>query len=240
MTHFDAAAAAVQAALDAGRAVRGRAGDAPAQRVHVRPQRRDRGAEPGRGRRHRRTRAGRLRLGLLRRTRPVRRRRPRGRHPRREDRRRERARVPGPADRPGAGPGGDAGLGRRPATSTRCRVPLSDKGDLLVARHHDDARARRRPRPRRTTAIWDTAKWFVSSEGHRIDQRIRECGGGIVQRPRSATARSQRRSYGTAPVRHPRLGAGHRARPARQRRPDGRGVARAADRARSARPARPR
>src|SRR5436305_215867 len=42
--------------------------------------------------------------------------------------------------------------------------------------------------------IWDTRKWFVSSEGHRIDQHIRECGGGI-----SATAigedETQRRSY---------------------------------------------
>src|SRR5690606_22294648 len=42
--------------------------------------------------------------------------------------------------------------------------------------------------------IWDTTKWFVSSEGHRIDQRIRECGAGI-----SATAigehETQRRSY---------------------------------------------
>lgn len=27
--------------------------------------------------------------------------------------------------------------------------------------------------------VWDTAKWFVSSEGHRINQCIRECGGGI-------------------------------------------------------------
>ena len=45
--------------------------------------------------------------------------------------------------------------------------------------------------------IWDTAKWFVSSEGHRIDQRIRECGAGIM-----ATAigdgETQRRSYPAA------------------------------------------
>jgi len=81
--------------------------------------------------------------------------------------------------------------------SSPCRVdplgvPLAEKGDLLT----------------RTTAemaghgvigegvyqIWDTRKWFVSSEGHRIDQHIRECGAGI-----SATAvgegETQRRSY---------------------------------------------
>src|SRR5437773_1501191 len=42
--------------------------------------------------------------------------------------------------------------------------------------------------------IWDTRKWFVSSEGHRIDQHIRESGAGI-----SATVvgdeETQRRSY---------------------------------------------
>ncbi|MFI7604163.1 TldD/PmbA family protein [Micromonospora sp. NPDC049366] len=72
-------------------------------------------------------------------------------------------------------------------------VPLSDKGDLLVgataamiAHGADIAEG--------LYQIWDTAKWFVSSEGHRIDQRIRECGGGI-----SATSigvgETQRRSY---------------------------------------------
>ncbi|WP_250003057.1 TldD/PmbA family protein [Actinoplanes sp. M2I2] len=28
--------------------------------------------------------------------------------------------------------------------------------------------------------IWDTRKWFVSSEGHRIDQHLRECGAGVT------------------------------------------------------------
>src|SRR6266545_4899722 len=28
--------------------------------------------------------------------------------------------------------------------------------------------------------IWDTRKWFVSSEGHRIDQHIRVCGEGTA------------------------------------------------------------
>ncbi|SCG36060.1 TldD protein [Micromonospora echinaurantiaca] len=72
-------------------------------------------------------------------------------------------------------------------------VPLSSKGDLLVgatrtmAEHGADV-------AEGLYQIWDTAKWFVSSEGHRIDQRIRECGGGI-----SATSigdgETQRRSY---------------------------------------------
>ncbi|MEU7589521.1 TldD/PmbA family protein [Micromonospora sp. NPDC049230] len=72
-------------------------------------------------------------------------------------------------------------------------VPLSDKGDLLVgatrtmAEHGADL-------AEGLYQIWDTTKWFVSSEGHRIDQRIRECGGGI-----SATSigdgETQRRSW---------------------------------------------
>jgi TldD protein len=72
-------------------------------------------------------------------------------------------------------------------------VPLSEKGDLLVhatkamSEHGADL-------AEAIYQIWDTRKWFVSSEGHRIDQHIRECGAGI-----SATSvgdgESQRRSY---------------------------------------------
>jgi TldD protein len=58
-------------------------------------------------------------------------------------------------------------------------VPLSEKGDLLSA-----ATAEMRKQGADIAAgsydIWDTRKWFVSSEGHRIDQHVRECGGGIV------------------------------------------------------------
>jgi TldD protein len=72
-------------------------------------------------------------------------------------------------------------------------VPLSEKGDLLVSltaamkgAGADHAEG--------TYSVWDTRKWFVSSEGHRIDQHIRECGAGIA-----ATAigdgETQRRSY---------------------------------------------
>jgi TldD protein len=72
-------------------------------------------------------------------------------------------------------------------------VPLADKGDLLVratalSREHGADQAEG------IYQIWDTRKWFVSSEGHRIDQHIRECGAGI-----SATVigdgETQRRSY---------------------------------------------
>jgi len=102
------------------------------------------------------------------------------------------ATVPGPA----------SGLVPVPATvaswASECRVdplgvPLPDKGDLLVnatklmLEHGAD-------HAEGIYQIWDTTKWFVSSEGHRIDQRIRECGAGI-----SATAigehETQRRSY---------------------------------------------
>lgn len=72
-------------------------------------------------------------------------------------------------------------------------VALSEKGDLLtqatklmVERGANVAEG--------LYQIWDTDKWFISSEGHRIDQRIRECGAGL-----SATSigndETQRRSY---------------------------------------------
>ena len=45
-----------------------------------------------------------------------------------------------------------------------------------------------------TERVWETRKWLVSSEGHRVDQHIRECGAAM-----SATAvgerETQRRSY---------------------------------------------
>jgi TldD protein len=72
-------------------------------------------------------------------------------------------------------------------------VPLADKGDLLtqatatMVEHGANL-------GEGLYQVWDTRKWFVSSEGHRIDQHIRECGAGI-----SATVigdgETQRRSY---------------------------------------------
>ncbi|MDQ6650400.1 MAG: TldD/PmbA family protein [Actinomycetota bacterium] len=72
-------------------------------------------------------------------------------------------------------------------------VPLSEKGDLLVA-STEAMTAVGVPLAQASYEVWDTRKWFVSSEGSRIDQHIRECGGGLV-----ATAigdgETQRRSY---------------------------------------------
>ena len=89
-------------------------------------------------------------------------------------------------------------------------VSLSTKGDLLVGatttmREHGADLAEG------LYQVWDTAKWFVSSEGHRIDQHVRECGAGIM-----ATVDRRRRDPaplvpgGARPVRHAGLGARRR------------------------------
>ncbi|HEY7223859.1 MAG TPA: TldD/PmbA family protein, partial [Micromonosporaceae bacterium] len=94
------------------------------------------------------------------------------------------SRVPGPVV---------SGSWASPCLVDPLSVALSEKGDLLVtttaamqAAGADHAQG--------SYKIWDTRKWFVSSDGHRIDQHIRECGGGIA-----ATAigdgETQRRSY---------------------------------------------
>jgi TldD protein len=72
-------------------------------------------------------------------------------------------------------------------------VGLAEKGDLLegVTRTMRENGADLAEASHR---IWDTRKWFVSSEGTRVDQRILECGAAM-----SATAvgegETQRRSY---------------------------------------------
>jgi TldD protein len=89
------------------------------------------------------------------------------------------SRVPGPAvDLVPAGAGG-AGRWASPCVIDPLGVPLSDKGDLLVGATAaaKDAGA---DLAEGIYQIWDTRKWFVSSEGHRIDQHIRECGAGIT------------------------------------------------------------
>jgi len=72
-------------------------------------------------------------------------------------------------------------------------VSLSEKGDLLVAATKA-MRGAGADLGEGVYQAWDTRKWFVSSEGHQIEQHIRECGGGIW-----ATAigdgETQRRSY---------------------------------------------
>ncbi|MEN3307709.1 MAG: TldD protein [Micromonosporaceae bacterium] len=72
-------------------------------------------------------------------------------------------------------------------------VPLSDKGDLLVGATGEAHRAGA-DIAEGLYQIWDTRKWFVSSEGHRIDQHIRECGGGIASTV-VGDGETQRRSY---------------------------------------------
>ncbi len=99
-----------------------------------------------------------------------------------------------------AGPAADLVPVRAGSASwaSECRVdplevPLSDKGDLLVGATAEAHRSGA-DLAEGLYQIWDTRKWFVSSEGHRIEQHIRECGAGI-----SATAigeaETQRRSY---------------------------------------------
>jgi TldD protein len=72
-------------------------------------------------------------------------------------------------------------------------VLLSEKGDLLVTatrtmgEHGADVAIA-------GYDVWDTRKWLVSSEGHRIDQRIRECGARM-EATAVGEAETQRRSY---------------------------------------------
>ena len=57
-------------------------------------------------------------------------------------------------------------------------VSLSTKGDLLVAAT-SAAKQAGADLAEGLLQVWDTRKWFASSDGHRIDQHIRECGGGV-------------------------------------------------------------
>ncbi|MEV0727560.1 TldD/PmbA family protein [Polymorphospora sp. NPDC050346] len=99
-------------------------------------------------------------------------------------------------------PGRDSGLipvdGRSGSWTSPCEIDpltiaLSDKGDLLV-RATETMRANGADLAEADYQVWDTTKWFVSSEGHRVDQRVRECGGGIRATAIGADE-TQRRSY---------------------------------------------
>ncbi|GID25362.1 TldD/PmbA family protein [Paractinoplanes brasiliensis] len=57
-------------------------------------------------------------------------------------------------------------------------VSLSTKGDLLVGATAA-AKQAGADLAEAVYQVWDTRKWFVSSEGHRIDQHTRECGAGV-------------------------------------------------------------
>jgi TldD protein len=112
------------------------------------------------------------------------------------------ARVPGP-DLELAPVGVVSGRWESACEEDPLSVSLGEKGDLLVAATLAGLESGARL-SQAGYRIWDTEKWFVSSEGHRISQRVRECGGSM-----SATAigdgETQRRStpgvhgqYGTS------------------------------------------
>jgi TldD protein len=72
-------------------------------------------------------------------------------------------------------------------------VPLSEKGDLMTSVTDEIHRAGA-DLGEALYQIWDHRTWFVSSEGHRIDQHIRKCGGGMWATTVGA-GETQRRSY---------------------------------------------
>lgn len=72
-------------------------------------------------------------------------------------------------------------------------VGLAEKGDLLVAVTQTINRAGV-PLAESSYEVWDTEKWMVSSEGHRLSQHIVECGG-LVNATAIGDGETQRRSY---------------------------------------------
>jgi TldD protein len=72
-------------------------------------------------------------------------------------------------------------------------VSLAEKGDLLVAATGaaNDAGV---PLAQANYQVWDTEKWFASSEGSRISQRLVECGA-VVDATAIGDGETQRRSY---------------------------------------------
>ncbi|HET6949268.1 MAG TPA: TldD/PmbA family protein [Acidimicrobiales bacterium] len=72
-------------------------------------------------------------------------------------------------------------------------VSLAERGDLLVAATGAAVDAGV-PLATASYQVWDTEKWFVSSEGSRIDQRIVECGA-VVDATAIGDGETQRRSH---------------------------------------------
>jgi TldD protein len=72
-------------------------------------------------------------------------------------------------------------------------VSLAEKGDLLVdaTGAANDAGV---PLAQASYQVWDTEKWFASSEGSRISQRLVECGA-VVDATAIGDGETQRRSY---------------------------------------------
>jgi TldD protein len=73
-------------------------------------------------------------------------------------------------------------------------VPLSEKVDLLIAVTKTLQDVRGIAIGRGSLNFWNTNKWFVSSQGHRIHQHLIESGGGF-DATALGEAETQRRSY---------------------------------------------
>ncbi|HEX4866272.1 MAG TPA: TldD/PmbA family protein [Acidimicrobiales bacterium] len=72
-------------------------------------------------------------------------------------------------------------------------VSLTERADLLVGATGAMADAGV-PLAQASHQIWDTEKWFVSSEGSRIDQHLLECGA-VIDATAIGDGETQRRSY---------------------------------------------
>jgi TldD protein len=73
-------------------------------------------------------------------------------------------------------------------------VSLSEKADLVVAVTKTMQSVEGVALARAFLTAWDTQKYFVSSQGHRISQHLVECGGGM-DATAVGEAETQRRSY---------------------------------------------
>ena len=73
-------------------------------------------------------------------------------------------------------------------------VSLAEKADLLLGVTKTMRAVDGVALARAFLNAWDTRKWFVSSQGHRISQHLVECGGGM-DATAVGEAETQRRSY---------------------------------------------
>jgi TldD protein len=73
-------------------------------------------------------------------------------------------------------------------------VSLTEKADLLLSATKTMQGVDGVALARAFLTAWDTEKWFVSSQGHRISQHLVECGGGM-DATAVGEAETQRRSY---------------------------------------------
>ena len=115
------------------------------------------------------------------------------------------ATVPGPPAGPGRRARGHRRVRHTPTTRTRLAVPLSEKVDLLV-----DVTRTMQAVPgvaiaRGNLTFWDTEKWFVSSQGHRITAASGRVGRRHGRHRRLASRRpsavpTRSRSASTRPV----------------------------------------